>query len=77
MISLQEAMSIVHEHCDGDILDGSYDTIIPPSSKTPISWEFTVYHRDEDDNVFKTIIEIDRNGTVLHWYKTFITDGFD
>ena len=55
MISLQEAISIAQEYCDGDILDGSVDTIIPSSSKTPISWVFTIYHKDYDSNVFKTI----------------------
>lgn len=75
MISLQEAISIAKEYCDGDILDGSVDTIIPSSSKTPISWVFTIYHKDYDSNVFKTIIEVDRNGSVLQWYKNFISDG--
>lgn len=75
MISLQEAISIAQEYCDGDILDGSVDTIIPSSSKTPISWVFTIYHKDYDSNVFKTIVEVDRNGSVLQWYKNFISDG--
>lgn len=75
MISLQEATSIAHEHCDGDILNESIDTIIPPSSKTPISWVFNIHHKDYDDNIFKTVIEIDKNGSVLSWYKNFVSDG--
>lgn len=74
MISLQEAISIAHEHCDGDILDESFDTIMTPSSKYPYSWRFTIYHKDYDGNTFQTIIEVNRNGSINQWFKTFVSD---
>ena len=77
MISLQEATSIAQEHCDGDILKVSSDTIMAPSSKFPISWVFTIHHKDYDDNIYETFIEVGRNGSILQWYKNFVSDGSD
>ena len=75
MISLQEAISIAEEHCEGDVLERSFDTIIVPSSKYPYSWSFTIYHKDYNGNTFQTIIEVNRFGTLNQWYKILISDG--
>lgn len=74
MIFFEEAKSIAIERCDGDILSISYKSMMISSSHYPISWRFTIYHKDEDSNIWKTIIEIKNNGTVLDWYKVFLSD---
>ena len=74
MISFEEAKSIAIERCDGDILSISYKNIMIPSSHYPISWKFTIYHMDEDGNIWKTFFEIKNNGIVLDWYKVFLSD---
>ena len=74
MISVAEAKTIAMDHCDGDILNISTDTIILPHEKEPLSWLFTIHHEDYDGNVSKTVIEINKFGVVLDWYKILISE---
>jgi hypothetical protein len=77
MISIQEIEQIAHEHCDGDILDQSIESVMAPSSKFPISWIFTILHEDYDGNVFETTIEISRNGSIWQWFQQLVSEKSD
>ena len=70
MISKEEASIIAHEHIEGYILQDYCDEIRSSSSYFPIFWQFTIYHRDQDKNVFETIICISIYFST-HYYPPF------
>ena len=74
MISKEEASIIAHEHIEGYILQDYCDEIRSSSSYFPIFWQFTIYHRDQDKNVFETIICISNKGVVTDWEKRHINE---
>lgn len=74
MISKQEALIIAREHIEGYILQEDCDEIRSLSSYYPIFWTFTIYHRDQDKNVFQTIIRVSNKGIVTDWEKRHIRE---
>lgn len=77
MISKEEAKIIAYEHIDGIILQESCMPYMMPSSNRPRSWIFNIYHRNQDKDIFHTIIEITNKGVVASWNKYHISDEND
>ena len=77
MISKEEAKVIAYEYIDGTILQESCTPYMMPSSNYPRYWIFDVYHCNQDEDTFHTIIEITNKGVVASWNKHHISDEND
>lgn len=74
MISEREALAIAHEYTKGSILKQSWNAKMGYDSKYPKSWIFSIYHRNEDNDTFQTIIEVTNTGVVSDWQTKYISD---
>lgn len=74
MISKQEAIDIAHTYVTGNIIDTHCFGYMSYGSPIPLFWRVEILHNDGDGNIFKTLVEVSRNGSITRWEKIHLDD---
>ena len=75
MISKQEALNKACEMIQGKVYETEIKEMYMFSSrKSSLFYRVSIYHGDEDGNIFHDVVHILTNGTVAQWDRRHLKD---